>query len=93
VSVAPKPKMRASFQKIKSRASWMISEGPYLLVICDSRGHAEYALFQSRDDDAAYQSMLAAVSEEKEFIILEGRWLRAGKLPRLTPFGARGYWR
>jgi hypothetical protein len=82
----------SELEKIKSRASWMISEGPYLLVICDSRGNAEYALFQSRDDDAAYQLMLAAIREEKEIIILESRWLMEGKFPRLTPFGARGYW-
>jgi hypothetical protein len=36
--------------------------------------------------------MLAAIREEKEIIILESRWLMEGKFPRLTPFGARGYW-
>lgn len=82
----------SEFEKIKSQASGWMGEGPYLLVICDSRGHAEYALFQSRDDDAAYQLMLAAVREEKEIIILESRWLREGRASRLTPFGARGYW-
>jgi hypothetical protein len=82
----------SELEKIKSRAWWLISEGPYILVTCDSRGNAEYALFQSRDDEAAYQLMLAANREEKEIVILESRWLKEGKLPRLTPFGARGYW-
>lgn len=82
----------SEIEKIRHQVSYMISDEPFLLIICDRSGHAQYALFQSREDDAAYESMLAAVKEDKEIIIIESCWLREAKMSRLTPFGARGYW-
>lgn len=82
----------SELETIRRQVRGHIGDGPYILIICDSHGNAEYSLFQSSNDEAAYQVMLAATKEEKEIVILECSWLREGKLPRSTPFGARGYW-
>ncbi|TBR23862.1 hypothetical protein EPO15_05175 [bacterium] len=82
----------SKLEKFKRQASWMIGDGPFLLVTCDSRGQADYSLFQSKDDEAASQAMYAAADAGKEVVVVEMRFLRETKVPRLFPFGARGYW-
>ena len=82
----------SKLEKFKRQAAWMIGEGPFLVIACDSGGQAEHSLFQSKDDAAAYQTMYAAADEGKEVVVIQASSIKESKVPCLFPFGARGYW-